>query len=94
MAANYGDDDTVGVYGGDIEAQLEQMRINTIENLRKFYAVDGDDASVQDEAAAQSQAATQKQSLSDAETTVAPVNAVELGIIANARRQSSAPLEQ
>ncbi len=33
MAANYGDD-TVGVYGGDIEAQLEQMRLSTIEALR------------------------------------------------------------
>ena len=58
MAANYGGDDTVGVFGGDIEGQLEQMRVNTIEALRKIYAVDGGNAPSQDQEGPQIQSQT------------------------------------
>ena len=68
MAANYGDDDALGVCGGDIEAQLEQMRANTIETLRRELGFASDDAAVQD----QDGTPTQDQSLAYAAPGQAP----------------------
>ncbi len=83
MAANNGDDDVVGDYGGDIEAQLEQMRANTIETLRKFYAVDGGDAPEQEAAGTQTRVTTppQQQSL----RVVAPGQPVSVFVGENGR---------
>ncbi len=87
---DYGDEDTSSAYGGDIEAQLAQMRRDTFEALRKTYTVAGDDAQVQDETGSPTLAPTplQKRLQPDAAASIASNGAMELGIIASALRKN------